>query len=336
MSAQPKSEVAAAVAALTPARRRVLLGLALIVMLGWVGFGASIDSQALGGALARLGPRGIAGILCLSLFNYLLRFVRWHWFLSRLGHHIPRRRHLLIYFAGFSLTMSPGKAGEALRSLYLRPLGVGYGASLAALFAERLLDLLAIAVLAVAIVAGQPAYRPLFIGVLAAVLGLAVAVGLPHWNRQLRLLAARVPRRLRGMAVGLVQAQLVSRQLLRPNLLVPGVLLGVLAWTAQGYVLYVVAHQFGLDLVPPTAISIYALAILASVAVFFVPTGMGGTEAAMTALLVAFGAPFKTALLTTVLCQLSTLWFAVLLGMVAATVLESTGSSGGAIEQASS
>ena len=40
--------------------------------------------------------------------------------------------------------------------------------------------------------------------------------------------------------------------------------------------------------------------------------------------------------LATVLCQLSTLWFAVLLGMAAATVLEWTGSSGGAVEQASS
>jgi glycosyltransferase 2 family protein len=327
------AQASAAVAALTPRRRRLLLGLALLGMLCWLGFGAALDPKALWAALVGLGPRGIAGLVMLSLLNYLLRFARWHWFLGQLGYSLRLRRHLLIYFAGFSLTVSPGKAGEALRSLYLRPLGVGYGASLAALFAERLLDLLAIAVLATMVVAGHPAYRPLVAGVLAAALALAALIGLPRWHFALLRLAAVSPRWLRGLAVGLAQALRVSRRLLRPRLLVPGVLIGLLAWSTQGYVLYVITHQFGIALDPGAAVSVYALAILASVAVFFVPNGLGGTEAAMAALLVGFGAPLKQAIMATLLCQLSTLWLAVLLGMAAAAVLESAGagSSPGAV-----
>ena len=129
------AQAAATVAALTPSRRRLLLGLALLGMLCWVGFGAALDPQALLAALAGLGRRGIAGVVMLSLLNYLLRFARWHWFLGRLGYPLRLRRHLLIYFAGFSLTVSPGKAGEAAALAVPAPLGVGYGASLAALFA---------------------------------------------------------------------------------------------------------------------------------------------------------------------------------------------------------
>ena len=171
--------------------------------------------------------------------------------------------------------------------------------------------------------AAHPAYRPLVAGVRAAAVAVAALIGLPRWHYALLRLAVS-PHWLRGLAVGLAQALRVScAGLLRPRPLVSGVAIGPAAWAAQGYVLYIVARQFGIALEPATAVSVYALAILASVAVFFVPNGLGGTEAAMTALLVGFGAPLKLAIMATLLCQLSTLWLAVLLGMAAAAVLES-------------
>ena len=53
----------------------------------------------------------------------------------------------MLYFAGFSLTTTPGKAGELIRSLFLKPYGVQFHHSAAMFFSERLADLVAIVAL---------------------------------------------------------------------------------------------------------------------------------------------------------------------------------------------
>ena len=77
-------------------------------------------------------------VLGLSLLNYLLRFYRWHWYLAHLGHTLPPLRHLTYYMAGFAFTTTPGKMGEAIRSIYLAPHRVSYADSLAAFLRRAL------------------------------------------------------------------------------------------------------------------------------------------------------------------------------------------------------
>jgi uncharacterized membrane protein YbhN (UPF0104 family) len=67
---------------------------------------------------------------------------------------------------------------------------------------------------------------------------------------------------------------------------------------------------------------IYALASLAGSAAFFLPAGIGGMEIVMTTLLVAHGAPLRTAVIATLLCRIATLWFAVLIGVAASAAIE--------------
>ena len=89
---------------------------------------------------------------------------------------MPWRINLAVYFSGFALTTSPGKLGETLRSLLLKPHGVPASASLAAFLAERVSDLLAILVLAaVGLWAYSPA-RPVVGLALAAVIVFLVLV----------------------------------------------------------------------------------------------------------------------------------------------------------------
>ena len=107
------------------------------------------DARQVGKTILAVTWPQLVLILGLSLFNYALRFLRWQSYVTALGHAVPWRRHIAYYLAGFAFTVTPGKAGEAVRSLYLKPHGMSYAVSLAAFFVERLLDVLAIAVLAV-------------------------------------------------------------------------------------------------------------------------------------------------------------------------------------------
>jgi uncharacterized protein (TIRG00374 family) len=109
--------------------------------------------------------------------------------------------------------------------------------------------------------------------------------------------------------------------LLRPGYLLFGLSLGVLSWGLEGLSLYWIAQEVGVVGVRlETGIGIYAMAVLAG-ALSFLPGGLGGTEAVMGVLLVAFGADGASAVAITLLCRIATLWFAVALGGVAVGML---------------
>jgi hypothetical protein len=97
---------------------------------------------------------------------------------------VPIGRHLLYYLAGFALTTTPGKAGETVRSLYLKSHGVSYTHSLAAFFAERLMDLFAMVGLALLAVSYLEGYRwTVFVaaGLVVAILPFVHSKALVTW-----------------------------------------------------------------------------------------------------------------------------------------------------------
>lgn len=309
-----------------PSRRRLLIGIAGLGVLAYMAAALATDAGTLAAALRKLGWTGTALVLGLSLLNYLLRFERWARYLAQLGHRLPRPRHRLIYLAGFAFTVSPAKAGEAVRSLYLRPQGVGYADSIAALAVERLLDLLAMAVLATLIVIDQPRYRLLLAAAVLLTAGLVWLLGQPQLPRALDALAARRSNRLgQRLQQGLQHlAQLLrsARQLLQPRLLLAGLLTGLVAWGAEGIGFGLILSGLDQPLSLNAATGIYAIAVLAGGAAFFLPGGIGGMEIVMSTLLVAQGVPLPVAVIATLMCRLATLWFAVAIGLVAAALLE--------------
>ena len=215
-----------------PRLRTILLSLGLAVLL-YATLGAGIDGGRTLAAMRQLGPQWWAAILGLSLINYALRFLRWHGYLAWLGAHVPIARHAAIYIAGFALTTTPGKAGEGLRSVYLARLGVPYPHSLAAFFAERFLDLLAIALLSTLVLVAFSGYIGWVIAPLVGLGALLVAI------RQRRLLAAMQRRyaapegRIQKLLAGAVSAWDQAFALLADRPLYAGLALGLVAWAAS-------------------------------------------------------------------------------------------------------
>ncbi len=123
-------------------RFRALLLIVLLSAIGYLGFSLWGGWRDVVAALVRVGFIGTTIALALSLVNYGLRFVRWQKFLALLGHRIPHQESLRIYIAGFGLTILPGKAGEAIRSVFLKHHGVTYPESLAAFFSEHFSNLI--------------------------------------------------------------------------------------------------------------------------------------------------------------------------------------------------
>lgn len=307
---------------LTAQRRRLLIVLAVLGMATYLTVAIAADAQPLRAGVQQLGFMGCAAVLALSLLNYLLRFVRWAYYLRLLGHQLPGGRHLLYYLAGFAFTVSPGKAGEALRCLYLKPHGVSYSASLAALFAERLMDVLTMVMLALLLISAMNGGNSAVVLIGGLFTLVTVLAGRPLWPRWLREYATKLSGRWGRVVVGVAATLESSALLLRPAPVSLGLVLGLIAWAGEGYGLYLLADALEVKLNVSLATGIYAVAVLGGVAAFFMPGGLGGMEVAMTALLITAGASLPVAFAIAVLCRLATLWFAVLLGILALLWLE--------------
>lgn len=298
-----------------PAYLRALAWAAVAAGAGYLGVAFFTGWSEISAALARLSVLLIVGILALSLVNYGLRFWRWQIYLRLLGHAVPWHRSLPIYFAAFALTATPGKVGESVRTLWLQPLGVRASQSLAAFLAERASDLFAVLLLVCLGLAAYPAARPV-VAVLALVIVLALAV--LAWERGLARCAAfadaRLPARVGKLVSGLFEIVLHSRRLFAPAPLAIGLAISIPAWGAEAVGAWLVFDALGASIPLTDATFIYAFAMLVG-AISFLPGGLGGTEAAMIALLAAHGLALPESVAATLVVRLATLWFAIALGL---------------------
>jgi len=296
---------------------RRTLWVIVAAVVGYAVFALVADLRALGAHLADVAVLPLIAAFGLSLVNYVLRGVRWEYYLRLLDLDVPRRASLLLFVSGFGFSVTPGKIGEVLKSLLMkRDFGVPVARSLPVVVGERLTDFVALAALMLVGVATYQFHSTALIAVVLCVVGgiLVLATsslwrpifrGLRRWER-----LAGVIERLEAMAETLAE-------LLRPRPLIVALLLSAVAWGAECVGLWAVAHAFGLDVSLQLATFVYAATTLLG-ALAMMPAGLGVTDASMaTALVLLAGVDRTAAVGTTLLTRIATLWFAVILGFVA-------------------
>lgn len=282
------------------------------------------DAPRLLNALAKFDWRFLPLALVTTIANYLIRFLRWNYYLNVIGvKNVPRRDSLLIFLSGFSLTVTPGKLGEVLKSVLLKTrygTPVSYSASI--VFAERLTDVLGVVILA----AMGLVFYPVGIGALAAVLvitGFFVAV-VQRRTLAERLLdmIAHTPKlgRFADIARNLYESAYL---MLNAKPLVTAIGLAIAAWFGECLTFFIVL--LGIGIAPSWLLLLQATFIYAAASLFgavsMLPGGLGATEGGMALLLQQIvGVAREEAVASTLIVRLCTLWFAVLLGGIALIV----------------
>ncbi|MGR6034890.1 MAG: lysylphosphatidylglycerol synthase transmembrane domain-containing protein [Candidatus Nitrosoglobus sp.] len=267
-------------------------------------------------AVSAIGLIGTVIVLGLSLVNYGLRFVRWQHYLQLLAHPLPLALSLRIYLAGFALTTTPGKAGEMLRSVFLKYYGMPYPKSLAAFFAERLCDFIAVLILVAASAWHHESVQlPIFGLGAALVLGL-ILLHTPRWLRRIEIWIEYLSRpRLQAILVSVIEIVSNFRRCFSFSTMAYAVFLGLFAWGAEGLELYYIVNWMGGEISLVEAVFIYAFSVLIG-ALSFLPGGLGSTEVTMIGLLLLNGMGEAQAVACTLFVRVVTLWFAVALGLL--------------------
>jgi uncharacterized protein (TIRG00374 family) len=300
---------------------RVLLGVAAGVAV-YVGFSIWANAREVGHALERFWWRAAALACGLAAANYAVRWARWEYYLRRLGLRIATRDSVLVFLAGFALTVTPGKLGEAVKALLLRQShGIPAARTAPIVVAERITDLIGLLLLTlVGVFSFHVDRRFLVAGALCVGMGLAV-IG----NRTLATLLLATVERVRPLARFVPKAReflATAAELLRPGPLLVTTALATVSWFFECLAFWVVVRGFpGAGLGLHAATFIYASMTIAG-ALSFLPGGLGITEAGMLALLTTFGSGINrgTAAAATFVTRATTLWFAVALGLGAMTL----------------
>jgi uncharacterized protein (TIRG00374 family) len=314
---------------LSPLARRVILVTVAGVAV-FAGFSIYADLGELGDRLGGFWWPAFGAALALALANYAIRFVRWELYLRNRDLAVPRRSSALVFVSGFALSVTPGKVGELIKCYLLRSEhGIPIARTAPIVVAERVSDLLALIVLGIAGVAIYGVATTMVI-----IGGACVAVGLivlasPRLSHGLIALVCK-PKRLRRLEPRLLTFYDGLAALVHPLTLTWSTALGVAAWFCEclGFALIIAAFP-GTDVPIGLASLIYATTTIAG-ALSFLPGGLLVTEATMTLFLVqsSGGVDHPTAVAATILTRLATLWFAVVIGLIAMAVFRRSARSG--------
>ena len=290
------------------------VGVAVLFIVAIGASGIAVGAEDVLARLAGLSPQLIGLLLLMSMINYLLRTLRWQLFGRELGMEVPLGRTLLIYFAGFAMTPTPGKMGEALRLWLLQRIyGFRYARSGAVLIGDRVGDLAAITALILFGVGAFAGYGLSIALILAG--GSAVILMLAKSGPLLRLIGAlfRLIGRWPRLFAALRQAVRRTAELFTPRLALAALGLGVVGWFAECLGLYWLVNEMGAAISLQAASFIFCFSLMVG-AVSMLPGGLGSTEVTMIALLTLVEVPADVALAATAVNRAVTLWFAVLLG----------------------
>lgn len=295
-----------------------------LIMAGFAG--AMVDVPVLLERMARVDGSALGWLAVAIFFHVGLRLFRWPLMLRALRLNVSATRMALYYMAGTALVPTPGKIGTALRLWLLkRHHAIDYTASAPMLVLENVTDFLALTVLAaVAFVpvahhlggmAGVGMGLLMMAGLLGVVLALLLKPSLLVYGlTELQHAVARY----RGVVKALEQAKMMLadlRRLATPRVMVTTFALSVGGWVAAAVGFLEVIRTLGFEVDLMQAVFVLSVGTLMG-AVTLLPGGLGGTEATMAGLLLAFGMPLADVVVAVAVIRIALLWVPVLAGFL--------------------
>ncbi|WP_223877702.1 lysylphosphatidylglycerol synthase transmembrane domain-containing protein [Histidinibacterium aquaticum] len=300
----------------------LLGGLFVLVIAGLVSLAAATGWEETRAQLMKLGLPQIIALLALSGANYLLRGLRWHVCARRLGLSTGLGQNLRHFLGGFAMSVTPGRLGELVRMRWLRR-ETGWPVERTAPLAlvDRAGDLAAMALLLALSLALAASGIAFALPVALASLAAAWVATRPRLLAQITTLTYRAT----GLAprlMGRLRRSARSLALFSSFPVAAGAIaLGLAGWAAEGYAFHLLLVWMGADLGLAKAVAIFTFSTLAG-GLTGAPGGVGGAEAAMIALLSLDGIPLEVSIPATAIIRVTTLWFAIGIGLLIFPVAE--------------
>jgi len=259
-------------------------------------------------------------ILILSLVNFVLRFYKWNYYLNLIKVKINKLDSFYIFMSGLIMSVTPGKIGEFLKAYLVKEkTKIPMSKTSPVVVVERLTD--SIAFILISLVGAYIFDYGMTITILITALLIFLIILLT--SPKLFLLVLHLlekSKRLKKHIVKIENAYKNIQVLLKPGVMIKMTVLSIIAWLAECLGYYLILRNFGININFLWASFSYAFANIIGT-VSMLPGGLGVTEGSLTLLLLEQGVSKTTSVATTFIVRVSTLWFSVLVGVIALTLL---------------
>jgi len=310
-----------------------LVALVLIAMIVYLAFAFISDFDRVAMAISSIDWWVIPTMMTLSLLNYLFRYVKWQYYLERIEVKLSHSDSFGVFLAGFTLTVSPGKIGEAIKGYFINEVdGTPIAKTVPVVVAERITDLLAMVLLAMIGFAigftGDQLTTVLLLG--AIVLAGAIFLGQPRfYNFFLRKVTSLGPLKRFQDSSEMIEDTLAKTLSPRPMVLASAV--SIPGWFMECIELWLLLSILSGAGLPSLTVASLTLLLSATFihstasvigALVFTPGGLVGYELTAGILipaLVAVSAGIAAA--AVIVIRFVTLWFSVIVGFVALGVI---------------
>lgn len=254
-------------------------------------------------------------ILFLSLLNYLFRFYKWNYYLALINVNLNKKDSILIFLSGFLMSITPGKFGEIFKSYLIKKInGDSISKTAPVVLAERITDFLSLAILALI---GSYFFDYGFLISLLMTLILIAAI-LLITNKTFFNLFLKVISRfsvVKEKTPKLQQLFESSESLLKIKPLLFALIISIISWGFECFGYYLIIRNFSAEVTLFWSVFSYSFSTIVG-AVSMLPGGLGITEGSFLFMLGNIGLQFNDSTAITFITRSSTLWFAVIIGII--------------------
>ncbi len=295
-------------------RRKFLIPLFLgfLVFVGLLFYG---DITKIGPIFAGFKWYLLPLILSLTIFDDLLRFLKWDYLLSAVDVDLSRADSASVFFGGLAMAITPGKVGELFKSFLVKRInGTRMSRTMPVVVVERLTDLIAVTLLA----SIGALYFSYGLTALIVIISIIVFLLLIVQNKSFSLWIINkiesVPL-LGRYAKSIKEFYESSYRLLKVGPLTLTTCISLISWGSECLALFLVFY--GLGITQSFLLSTFVFSFSSVMgALSMLPGGIGVAEGSMTGIMIAVtGMGKQFAVAATLIIRFSTLWFAVLVGL---------------------
>ena len=297
---------------------KIKKGIVIYAILGVVVFavlGMLADFGSLKESLKNFNFSYLPFILILAPMNYVLRYVKWNYYLKQLKIDVPRKINFPVFVAGLSMTVTPAKVGEFFKSYLLKELsGVDMSKTMPMVLMERVSDAISMIILASV---GAIAFSYGYAAVIACIVIIALfvaAVRIKPFAMFIIRLLSKV-KFLSRFAEAFENFYGHTYELTRIDRLGVAVGIGTVSWFFEGLVVFLALKALGVDFTILSSVFTVSVSSLVG-ALTMLPGGLIAAESSILGVLtVLFSVSMVNASATTIITRISTLWLGVTIGI---------------------
>ena len=262
-------------------------------------------------------------ILLVVFSSWLVLFIRWMILLKKHQIQIPLKINFLIFFAGFTLAISPAKSGELIKSVLLKnKCGIAATKTIPIIFLERFYDI--IGTTAVAIIGIT--FLGLELGIVLALVPIVILVifylfySKRSFDFTLKILNHIKP--LQKFLSNIEESHEIIRHSSDVKTICSCSGLTIVFRIIEAIGILLILQALGINFIEFfNLLSMYSASVILG-SISMSPGGLGVTEGSFAGLLTLYELELQTTLAIAVIVRFFTMWFAIVVGFISLKLSE--------------